>query len=585
MSDAYLTPFDVDAATAARVLGFLNAAAGAEEIAAAVEIPDERDVGIRLGQRIIDRRAELGSFTDLRQIRDIPYIGPERFTEIVTEIAGRVNRPPPGTASLYDELARLRRQVAALSSHMDALMTQVSITADHRAPLLGQPVRITARVTGGIDQRPRPGVPVTFIAPSAIIEHAEGMIRRTGVSATLLTGPGGVARVTVHAATDEPMLPAQKTALLSLLAGFPEVETPSKATAFLDQLIADYSWDVNHDFRAAVDLLYKTYGRSLIDGINAFDYLAHWPRVDAPLTATAGGGPNEAEGTQVRGGAVFTIPFRNWLGPWLQRFHSRTRRNVAFDRNIRAVAGSADAAGRIMQQTADFVRSRRGLVGAFMGRTEAQRTLNAFIAEDMPGVDPKARPGLISVLQGANATLSSGGADAVAGIAGVRKQLTEEVRNAPVSDQLNARLNAIESTMDAKANQADVSAALAGKVDSQTFSDYRQRIDSRFEGFVTLDAYQDFRSRITDQLEAKADASAVAAVQADVDAKLDQSAFADYRGRVEQQMAAKVDQTQFTQYKTTVETRFADTPTLETLNTRNNELIRRITLLESGRTP
>jgi hypothetical protein len=315
MSETYLTPLDVDAATAARVLGFLNAVASAEEINAAVEIPDERDVGVRLGQRIIDRRSELGSFTDLRQIRDIPYIGPERFTEIITGIAGLVNRPPYDSASLYDELARLRRQVAALGSHMDALITEVSIIADRRTPLLGQPVRITASVTGGLDNRPRPGVPVTFIAPSATIEHAEGMINRTGISATLLTGPGGAARVTVHAATDEPMLPSQKTALLSLLADFPDVETPSLVTAFLDQLIADYAWDVNQDFRAAVDLLYKTYGRSLIDGVNAFDHLAHWPRVDAPIIATAGGGPNETVGMQVRGGAVFTIPFRNWLGP------------------------------------------------------------------------------------------------------------------------------------------------------------------------------------------------------------------------------------------------------------------------------
>jgi len=584
MSEAYLTPLDVDAATAARVLGFLNAAASAEEIAAAVEMPDERDVGVRLGQRIIDRRSELGSFTDLRQIRDIPYIGPERFTEIVTGIAGLVNRPPSGTAFLYDELTRLRRQVAALGSHMDALMTEVSITADRRTPLLGQPVRITARVTGGVDNRPRPGVPVTFIAPSAIIEHAEGMIRRTGISATLLTGPGGIARVTVHAATDEPMLPAQKTALLGLLADFPDVETPSRATAFLDQLIADYGWDVNQDFRAAVDLLYKTYGRSLIDGVNAYDYLAHWPRVDAPITATAGGGANETEGMQVRGGAVFTIPFRNWLGPWLQRFHRRAHRNAAFDQNIRAVAGSANAAELIMEQTADFVRSRRGLVGAFMGRTEAQRTLNAFIAEDMPGVAPEARPSLISVLQGANATLSSGGAEAVAGIVGVRKQLTEEVRNAPVSDQLNARLTSIESVLDAKANQADVSAELAGKVDNQTFSDYQQTVDSRFEGFVALDAYRAFQNRIADQLETKADVSAVAAVQADVDAKLDQSIFADYRETAAQQMAAKVDQAEFMKYQETVKTRFAKTPTLETLNTRNAELTRRINLLETGRT-
>jgi DNA uptake protein ComE-like DNA-binding protein len=45
-------------------------------------------VGVRIAQRILDRRGQLGTFTDLRQVADVPLVGPERFTEIVTTLSG-----------------------------------------------------------------------------------------------------------------------------------------------------------------------------------------------------------------------------------------------------------------------------------------------------------------------------------------------------------------------------------------------------------------------------------------------------------------------------------------------------------------
>ena len=63
----------------------------AEEIAEAVEIAHERDVGVRVAQRILDRREKLGGFTSLQQVADVPQVGPERFTEIVTTVGGRSN--------------------------------------------------------------------------------------------------------------------------------------------------------------------------------------------------------------------------------------------------------------------------------------------------------------------------------------------------------------------------------------------------------------------------------------------------------------------------------------------------------------
>jgi ATP-dependent Clp protease ATP-binding subunit ClpA len=71
-----------------KILDFFNKVETAEEIDKAVEIPDERDVGVRLGERILEERNRLGKFTSLKQIDDIPYIGPERFAEIVMTLGG-----------------------------------------------------------------------------------------------------------------------------------------------------------------------------------------------------------------------------------------------------------------------------------------------------------------------------------------------------------------------------------------------------------------------------------------------------------------------------------------------------------------
>ena len=66
-----------------RVLEFLNTARTAAEIAGTIEIPGERDVGMWLAQKILDRRQELGSFSNLTEVADISQVGPKRFTRII----------------------------------------------------------------------------------------------------------------------------------------------------------------------------------------------------------------------------------------------------------------------------------------------------------------------------------------------------------------------------------------------------------------------------------------------------------------------------------------------------------------------
>ena len=54
MSEAYLRPDQVPAADAARVLAFLHRVQTAQELADAVEIPDELDIGIAISRRILN---------------------------------------------------------------------------------------------------------------------------------------------------------------------------------------------------------------------------------------------------------------------------------------------------------------------------------------------------------------------------------------------------------------------------------------------------------------------------------------------------------------------------------------------------
>ena len=81
-----IKPEKVKKSDAKRIIDFLNEVRTPEEIADAVEFAGERDVGIGVARNILERRAEVGEFTKIKQIYDVPQIDPERFTEIVVAL-------------------------------------------------------------------------------------------------------------------------------------------------------------------------------------------------------------------------------------------------------------------------------------------------------------------------------------------------------------------------------------------------------------------------------------------------------------------------------------------------------------------
>ena len=75
--------------TSKKVLAFLNAAQSAEEIASAIEIVGERDVGVKIAESLLDRRARLGGFQSLDQVASTPQVGEVRFSQIVKALEAR----------------------------------------------------------------------------------------------------------------------------------------------------------------------------------------------------------------------------------------------------------------------------------------------------------------------------------------------------------------------------------------------------------------------------------------------------------------------------------------------------------------
>jgi len=63
-----IRPQDVAPADARHILDFLNSAESAGAIADRIELPNEPDIGPRLAAHILERRAQLGTFTSLDQL-------------------------------------------------------------------------------------------------------------------------------------------------------------------------------------------------------------------------------------------------------------------------------------------------------------------------------------------------------------------------------------------------------------------------------------------------------------------------------------------------------------------------------------
>jgi hypothetical protein len=78
---------NVNSETASEILDRLNSLNSAEEIASVVaEYAGQRVLSIRIAQRILGTKEELGRFQELKQVAAVPGIGTKRITSIINAL-------------------------------------------------------------------------------------------------------------------------------------------------------------------------------------------------------------------------------------------------------------------------------------------------------------------------------------------------------------------------------------------------------------------------------------------------------------------------------------------------------------------
>jgi hypothetical protein len=526
MAERYLRPEDVRPEHARQVLAFLNSATSAEEIAAAVEIADELDVGVRLGQRILARRQEIGRFTDLAQIRSIPYIGPERFTEIVVTLSDARLPSEVDPGELLREIAALRAEIRALrGAHAPP---RVTLRALQESPFLGQPVDVVVNVSEADGVRPRVDAPITLTAIGGRLRAVDGLSTVEGATVTVRTDGAGVARAVLLPLLSEELLPAQEDTLESALQLLSiTAARPRETEEGLREMARRYRWDGNAFLRAAIDVYFRDYGSGLLETVNARDYLAAWLRVEVTVQAhvreDSTPGP---EATTVQASAALTVRLRNWLGAWLEAIQTVTAGDARLEDEL---AGAADPenpgllVGQVYGRVRDFMSAQRGLVGEYVGRRVAEDSLRSYVQGGIANLPAEQQLAVFPALDVASQTVKTGGTAMFVAVGQTRTELQKEISKRidtsfedilqnGVFTELAARVEGVESQLQTKADLTAVNSLrqefdtrLQTKVDSNVFLDFQRNVDVRLESRLAVDTFNSFQQQTNVRFDAKAD--------------------------------------------------------------------------------
>ncbi len=437
MTKPLLRPQDVAPEHAQEVLDFLNAVETPEDIAQAVEILDELDIGIRIAQRILDRRQELGSFASLQQLAEVPLIGPERFTEIVITLSG-ASLPPDMSglsqttvAGLLEEMNRMRDQLQTFQTLLGA-REQLSLRALQSQPFLGQPINLVATALDLEGSRPRIDIPITLTTTWGILRSIEGQTVREGVSLTTRTGADGDAQVLLIPPTSEQLTDIQQSTLELALANLDShAITPRDIEEELRDLVTQYRLESNVQLREAMDIYYREFGHPLFDNINVRDFLHSWPMIEATVLAYVADDTDEGLGkTSVRSMAFHPVLFKNWLGAWTQTFSTQSESTSTLGNDLNELGQRGGEFGGLLNgfhtKINNFLTRQHGLVGEYIGKRVVQNSLHTFLNTHIQQLPIETQSDLFPVLDVTSRTLVTAGTSVLASLGQARENLRKE---------------------------------------------------------------------------------------------------------------------------------------------------------------
>ena len=410
MWDAYLLPEDVSPIDAARVLDFLNTADGPDDLAEAVEFPNERDIGLRLAARILARRDELGGFDDLEQVYDLPLIGPERFTELVVALSGA--RPPRRGATVpqevADEIRNIRSTVDALQSALLPTAT-VRVWSVQESVWLGQGVTLLAHATDN-QGKPLVDYPVTMTANWGELVGTSGFKTIRGASLQTSTDSIGMVKAKLFPVLGAPVGKRQEQVLEAQLARLPMgASSPAQAQPALAAFAESYRQDGSAVLRDAVDAYYAEYGHEFVDTERRGGALAAWPTLPATVQCYVHDAEIPERGNVTLGLGVHTVTVRNWLAAFLAAFQGQ----LGDDQRLRKALLELDRDDQFVTQALDrvhaFVGLEKGVVGSALRDAHAERILDRYVQDEIQTFPEDIRRDVLTSVQSAATTLATGG--------------------------------------------------------------------------------------------------------------------------------------------------------------------------------
>ncbi len=493
MAERYFTPQEIGEADARKVLDFLNRAGSAREIAETIEIPGELDVGVGVGQRILDRRAALGgAFETLAQVYDVPLVGPERFTEIVRVLTGRVARTgPTGLAeanALRAEIRELRAAVSALQAAGRAGW-RVVLRPVQDAGYLGQPLDLLIEVFDGVSGRPKANADLTLATTWGNLQTFVGFGMVAGPVLPLRTDGTGKCRATLRSPFAEQLSRAQQAALETALARLdPAAAAPIDILTSLRNMATAYGRERNSDLRGAVDVHYRIWRSRTADLAVPRAQLNHWHFHTALITALV---HPPGDPSAVAAAAARRVRLKDWVGPWLQAYEAVLRDEDRLGAALRNAGGEETdkdvLLDRMLARTHGYVADQRGRAGEVIAQKVAERAIRHYMATDLQTLPLNIRLTLLPTLDIAHRTVRAGGMGTLATVTRVhtdlKKRVDDRIGQLTVTGDLADRLTGIEDRL------------AAAEIDSTQFQQDYAQFNATYETFTGQ--YADFSGRYT----------------------------------------------------------------------------------------
>lgn len=521
MATVTLEPADLTPAQAARVLTLLNAAASAQALAAAIEIPGELDIGVRLAQRLLDARAAAGGrFTELTQVRAVRLIGAERFTDICAAALGLdPRRWITQIGNFSDQQAQIEARLARLSTLAESAAAaregaRLDLVASPQPLWLGQALELRVLCTDAAG-RPLPGRRITVTTSLGTLEAAFGFAVTRAAGISVRTGADGSARLDLRL-TPPDGLTAEQQALLegALDALDPQADSAADLGPALFALAQRYTAERAGTLRAALDLYARQYRGVFVDRLNFGGAGVAFPVETSVLRADL----HPAEGAASIAHAVLAAQHRNWVGAWLDALAEYVASQAALDAALSGAGQRGNTGQRlvddIVAEAQVFVARQPGIAAQWAAQRRVDGAMQRYLARQTEQLDLPTRLALHAQLAGAAAQITPDSIGSLAAVAQVKTELGARIEQmGGVSGALADEIRGIRSEVATRADEVSRNAASVADQARQVQTDRaavgadraavladRQRVDTRTADFdnrySTFNTqYNDFNTR------------------------------------------------------------------------------------------